>query len=104
MRAMAGAVGCKVAVPREYKSLCMVWCVMLCACGEKNDATQHPATNRDAVQYEAADASLMVGGMDEMRWMNGGMGENVRILGWAALDWIDGRTEGQTQGQTDWGW
>lgn len=54
----------------------------------QNDATQHLATNRDAAQSEVADGQMMVGGMDEMRWMNGGMGETGRILGWDGLDWI----------------
>jgi hypothetical protein len=49
-------------------------CGVFCAGVVHKRRNAHPATNHDAVQCEAADARTMVGGTDEIRWMNGGMG------------------------------
>jgi hypothetical protein len=62
----------------------VVWCgVVWCRGGQRRTQRSTRQTGRDAIQDEAAGAEAMVGGKDEMRWVEGGMGETGGgILGW----------------------
>lgn len=62
----------------------------MCPCGVgvdvvQHDATQHAATDRDAIRYEAADVEAMVDGKDGTGWMDG-----VDETGECLDGWMDG--------------
>lgn len=59
--------------------------VVVCVGVVQHDATQHPATNRGAIQYEAADGEAMVDGKDGIGWMGW-----VDATGECLVGWMDG--------------